>query len=125
MIQWKFDRDKDLITAKYTGSISYEEIAQYINDLGRINDLPKKLYILSDYTDADTRLLYRAKRAALVLDDIKDRMRKYDLVKEAILQNNPFGAALANLYITFFRNTKNYKIKLFSTRTAAMAWLES
>ena len=123
MIQWNYDRERSLILAKYTGAITFDEISTYIDSLGKIEKLPARLYILSDFTEADSKQLYKTKKASKVMHEIKSRMPKYELVKEAILQNSPLVVALSFLYTKFFAGTPNYRIRVFSTRAAAMEWL--
>jgi len=67
--------------------------------------------------------LFRSKKASKVLNDLKRRMVKYELIKEAILHSNPFNMALAFIYIKFFSAAENYKLRVFSTRVAAMEGL--
>lgn len=124
MIQWNYDRNRNLIEAKFSGPISFQEIQDHVKSLGRIENLPDRLNILDDFTEADYKLLFKSRKGMKVLRDIRSRMPKYKLVKEAIIQNNPYIAAFSFLYRKFFTGTRNYQIRVFSTRKAALEWLE-
>jgi hypothetical protein len=59
-------------------------------------------------TEANNRPLFKSKKTSTMMKDIKQRIAKYELVKEAILHSNSINIALAYLYIKFFSTTKNY-----------------
>ncbi len=59
-----------------------------------------------------------------IFEEVKNRIRKYDKVKFALIVNHPIGVALS-LLLEYQVNNDNYEYKTFSTRKAAVEWLLS
>ena len=54
---------------------------------------------------------------------IKESLKRYRTIKEAILVDKPFETAVAKVFQLFNSKIKNYSFDVFSTENASRNWL--
>ena len=119
MITHSFDRN--IYKVIYSGIVSFEEIINFLNEFSHIENLPKKLSLLSDLRDADFK--FAPNELKKISQAAEESTKKYTSIKTAFLVTDPKITA----YSTLFSNQsmeKRTQRKTFSTMDAALKWLK-
>ncbi len=121
MITYEFNTKLGILETTLTDKIGIDEIVQYYNQLKGNNDLPRNLKNLIDSNNA--QYTFQDKDLTKIADVIKELLEQHTFLKEAIVQNSPYETAMAMLYerMVYYNN---FQFNLFSTREAAIEWLE-
>ena len=122
MIITQFNHNTNILIVNFEGDVALIDIIKYIKANAENNSYPRKLKILSDATKSNTNLKYED--LSIIAEENSEAFKKFDYVIDAIVLNDPIETALAMLYKETSKNNK-YKFKIFSTREAAMRWLEN
>jgi hypothetical protein len=54
---------------------------------------------------------------------VKKSLKRYKIIKEAILVDKPFATAIAKIFQLFNSKIENYSFEVFSTEDASRNWL--
>lgn len=120
MITRKFDKEKKILIVKYIGKITINEILNYITSVADDKTLPRDLKII-EYTD-DIEYDFDVNEISEITNELRKQIKKFDSVKMCIIHTKPLPTAYSVIYIRE-STIKDYTIKLFSTKEAAMQWL--
>lgn len=105
--------DKELHKA---GIIEYY---QYLRDA---RALPRKMKILIDTSSC--RFTVKTAEISQLNIAMKEAVREFDFLKEAIIVTQPYETVIATLFAEANRE-ENYEFRVFSTEGAAGRWLTS
>ncbi|MBI9052399.1 MAG: hypothetical protein JEY96_01190 [Bacteroidales bacterium] len=121
MIKVDFNIKNGYLDSIFIGDIRKEDLIEYI-DATKINELyPRKLKILTDSKKANM-LLSKSDLKDVVDANLKS-LQQYDYIIDAIVTKNPKETAYSFMYKELSA-TKKYRFEVFSTRDAAVEWLE-
>jgi len=121
MISSIYDKKKGILITKKHGIITLNDIIEDIILVGQNTDLPENLKILTDVTEAEYR--FRESEIPILVKYVKETLRKFESVKEALIQNDPYVTALSMIYQFNLKEFKNFKYKVFSSSEFAYRWL--
>ncbi|MBK7171770.1 MAG: hypothetical protein IPH84_00760 [Bacteroidales bacterium] len=116
------DDDKRIVTYYHQGMLKIEDIGIAWQDLVLLDEFRSKGYnLLSDYSDADFDFsVHKTEIIWDYLKSIKDILRNK---KEAVIATTPTATAISMLFEKETYLALNFKVKIFSTRDAAISWL--
>jgi hypothetical protein len=123
MITSHINRDTGIIETIYEGKVTFEDVIGYINELRNFEKFPKRLLILSDSTHG--RISFTAEEDQLIAGIVRQYAPSYQLIKDAIIIDDPRTTAYSVLYRNAAASIPNYQFEIFSTRQAAINWLLS
>ncbi len=116
------DKNSKLILYKHTGFIKKEAIGEAWEEFLSMKEFTELKYnLLSDYTEATFDIT--TNDADFILDflfDIKDLLKDK---KQALVIADPYSTALSFIFEKQVLEKVRFKVKVFSTREAALAWL--
>lgn len=122
MINSFFNEELKIVETEFKDNISEQEVLEYLNAFTENTSYPRHLKTLADTSLAKFSFSYRSLKA---FNQAKVKsLEHYDIVMTAVIVNSPATAAIATLYQAIARG-KKYKYKVFSTREAAIDWLNS
>ena len=104
------------------GTVTEKEIIDYISSFKENKPLPRVLKILTDATGSIVNLPKES--LAAIQNETNNYIGQYDLVLDAMLISTPRETAIALLYEELIKS-KYYRFKTFSTREAALQWLDA
>jgi hypothetical protein len=122
MINCNFDSTEGLLLVEFTGEITVEELTTYIISVRENKELPQKLKILSDASNGKFAKRIGRKELLNFLEENRITLAKKEAIYDAFVLSSTFEMALGMLYKEFNR-IKNYKFNVFSTKEAALEWL--
>jgi hypothetical protein len=121
MIDYVYNSRSKILEVKVTGDISIEGIIGHYNYIAENDALPDILRILIDCRgaafDVDINSIESTTEA------VKKSLKRYKIIKEAILVDKPFATAVAKIFQLFNSKIKNYSFEIFSTEDASRNWL--
>jgi len=123
MILNDFNRKTGILYTRYEGIIRLDDMLTDIRQVSNDTHLPSRLKIITDTRDATYEIHYTD--IPLLVDEVKKHIKKFDFVKEALLQNNSFITALSILYQLELSTIGNFSYKIFSTLEACQDWLNT
>jgi hypothetical protein len=123
MIRYSRNKELDILITNTTGITVLGDILQHYQELNKIKDLPRNLKNLIDCREAIFELNVEDLNKTKPL--VKDSLKWFDSIKEAILVNQPSSTAIAMMFQDFNNSHSNYEFKIFSTKSAALDWLTS
>jgi hypothetical protein len=121
MLFHKFDPDTQTLYIKARGNIDFWELLDMYKTIESQKDLPSQLKILFETTNTKFDFkIERSKDISILFDRISE---KYDIVKEAMIVDDPDDLNLVDLFENklFY---ENYTFKFFITKEAAQKWLD-
>ena len=121
MIESTFNQETGILNAIFKGDISLKQIRDYIIATKENKAYPRDLKILSDASESLFKVLPNELR--LIVEENNKSLEEYNSIVDAIVLSGPKETALSVLYQEIAKN-KKYKFKIFSTREAAIKWLE-
>lgn len=120
MINYSLD-DSGIFNVKFSGSVTADEIINYLLEFELLNNLPDDFLSLYDLTDADIKL---KQKDILFISELTLKVTSfYRSVRTAFLVNNPVLTAYSYLFINNSIPKKTTR-KIFSTKVAAINWLK-
>ena len=122
MIEVSFNQETGILYANYKGDISLKQIRDYIIATKENKSYPRDLKILSDGSEAIFKVL--PNELGLIVEENNKSLEAYNSIVDAIVLSGPKETALSMLYQEIAKN-KKYKFRIFSTREAAIKWLET
>ncbi len=120
MITIDFNTGTKILTNTLTGTIGITEVLDMYLRVEQHGSLPTNLRIIIDSQKA--RYTFTEKELQEIANAMKHLLTKFDSIQEAIIQSSPYETAMAVLYEQMV-NFKNFRFKAFSTKDAAIEWL--
>ena len=120
MLFRSYDKENQLLTTQFSGNIELDKILIYIHAVAINTEYARDLNLLIDARN--TNSMYSVNGVKSISEASKQAFRNYTSARIALIENNPIETALSSLYQKITR-PKNYKIKIFSTKKAALKWL--
>ncbi|MCF7823725.1 MAG: hypothetical protein K9N35_06085 [Candidatus Marinimicrobia bacterium] len=122
MITSKFNSDRNILETRFFGEVTLKEIIDYI-DATRLNrDYPRYLKILTD--GLESFMNFPGEALPKIVEANNRSLEKYDAIVDAIILDSPRETALSIFYEELSKAPK-YRFKVFSTKRAAIEWLDS
>ncbi len=124
MIKYFYNNETGILETTIKGEITINDLVEYISALNKDQSLPKKLKILTDASkgklseDAEPEDLYR------IVEINNQSLRIRDFVYDAFIISESLETAMGQLYKEFSK-ADNYFFNVFSTKEAALKWLNS
>ena len=124
MIQYKFNDKKGIVETIVKGTVTINDFIEYISALKKDKFLPKRVKILTDaskgkfFKDVNPEDLLR------VVEINNKSLEKSELICDAYVISSSMETALAQLYKEYSK-ADNYYFNIFSTKEAALKWLNS
>ncbi|MDN3665277.1 hypothetical protein ACFFU1_03475 [Algibacter miyuki] len=121
MIHSVYNHQTQILETEFKDVVSTKDLVRYLLHFKSNKLYPRQLRSIVDATDVvvtftfkDLQLCNQAKTKSL---------EDYAFVASAVVISNPATAAISTLYGAIAQN-KKYKYKVFSTRSAALSWLD-
>ena len=122
MISYSYNKETGIVETIFEGEISSENMIDYIRSIGEDKELPEILKIFSDTTRGKLKERFSIKNLRQFLAENKILMEKKSYIYDAFVISGAFEMALGMLYREL-NNYKNYKFNVFSSKKAAIDWL--
>lgn len=122
MILTTYDSKNQIISSKYSGNISLDEISDHFHQLGRTINLPDYLYYYEDHTEA--KYTFKAGDVKKIVRLLNICIKRFECIKVAIIQSKPRETAYSILALQYLDFT-NINASVFSTTEAANNWLKT
>ena len=124
MITKKFNSETGILESKFEGEITIKQVTDYILDLSEDKTLPKKLKIFSDATNGVFNHEITPNDLKEIVEANQKSIAARECIYDAFIVSSSIEMALGQLYMEFSKSD-NYYFNLFSTKEAAMEWLNS
>lgn len=121
-MQHAAQQDGFILETKQEGKVYLEDMLKGLQMIKESVQLPRNLKILEDSRQA--QVMFGVKDLEFLLDSLDEAAANYESIKHAVLLNNPLSTVFAML-INSKKLTNHYELKVFTTREAALAWLNS
>lgn len=122
MIIERYDMKNCLLYTECHGSITINEIINYIKSTKNNHSYPRKLNILTNASKA--RLNINLEDLQLIVKENLLSIEKYKFIRDAIILTRPIETAICSLYQELSKTNK-YEFQIFSTYNCAKNWLIS
>jgi hypothetical protein len=116
-----FNSDTNHLEADYNDEVTAKEVIDYITATKVNKKYPRVLKIISDTRNSSFNLSIEELNS-IVEENFKS-LENYSKIIDAIIVDDPKTTVLTMLYKQFSKNDK-YKFEIFSTKEAALNWLE-
>ena len=120
MITIDFNTDFQILTNTLSGTIGIAQVLDMYKRVEQHGSLPSNLRIIIDSQKA--RYSFTEKELQEIANAMQHLLTKFNSIQEAIIQSSPYETAMAVLYEQMV-DFKNFKFKAFSTKEAALQWL--
>ena len=124
MITKKFNSETGILESKFEGEITIKQVTDYILSLSEDKSLPKKLKIFSDATKGTFSESITPNDLKEIVEANYKSLAARECIYDAFIINSSIEMALGQLYMEFSKSD-NYYFNLFSTKEAAVKWLNS
>lgn len=120
MLFQKFDEDTGILYVNARGNIDFFEVIEFHNSVQKNKSLPRRLKILTD--TRQSKFDFEIKYYDAISQVIGKLIKKYDIIKEAIITDPPYNSEIAFMFDdkTIY---ENYSFKVFTSEEAALKWL--
>jgi hypothetical protein len=116
------DRNKKLIRYQHKGFIVKEEIGKAWNEFLTLNEFTHQNFnLLSDYREAKFNI--EIHEVDLICGFLRSISNIVSGKKQALVLHEPLSTALSILFGEKVNEQIGFKVKVFSTKTAAIKWL--
>ena len=123
MTSYSYNENTNTLNLKIEGVIKVDVIINHYDDVINDDSYPKNLKVFIDCRkavfDIDSQILHTT------LDIVKNSIKRFESLKEAIIVETPNVAAIASLFKMLHSNVENYDFNIFNTDEAAIKWLNS
>ena len=123
MIKIDFNEAEQILYVHIDNETTIDELKQESKNFMSEFQLPKVLKIL-EIANADFAKIPIAELHQHITKFLKDNFSRFEMVKHAVVTNNPLISAYLSLVVSELKGT-NYTIRLYSTETAAKHWLST
>jgi len=121
MINLHYNKENRILFADYIGVIDIKDILKFYDKLSDYRDLSPTLLILQTETEAS--FINSEEIISAALEKIKLLLNQFEYIKVAVVQTERIKTAYSLIFENEARSLKNYYIKIFTTREAALWWL--
>ena len=121
-MQHNTNTEGSLLQTKQEGKVYLEDMLKGLQLIKASTQLPRNLKILEDSRQA--QVMFSVKDLEFLLDNLDEAAANYESIKHAVLLTNPLSTVFAML-INSKKYTNHYELKVFTTREAAISWLNS
>jgi len=122
VITYNFNNKTRILETVFEDKITVVEFIDYIETVRDDDTLPKKLKIFSDASNGKFARRINSKELKKFLDINKETLKQKDFICDAFVVSSSVEMALGMLYKSLIK-IKNYKFNIFSTKEAAIDWL--
>ncbi len=122
MVFAKFNPQTAILESKIEGKITVKELMECSISLKKNETYPRFLKILIDSKKGIAN--FPSNDLSLLAEEYHKVVEKYDSVITAIILDTPKETAFAMLFQSFIKDNTS-KFQLFSTREAAISWLNN
>lgn len=120
MIEYNLQTRTGLLEVAYRGRITANDLNAYGDRLAGDSELPRRLRILTDATEAEYSVT--PQEIAEIEVKLREHMRRFECIRAAFIQSRPRETALSML-LERKSETTSYEHAVFSTREAAYEWV--
>jgi len=120
MVELKFDPKIEILKVKFSGSISLEDIEDYVQQIVNLDNLPSNLDILNDMLEVDQYV--SADEVNKILRTIQPHLANFNKVRVASVHEKPQSTAISTL-IRERNKFENMEYRVYSSFEAGMKWL--
>lgn len=119
-IEINFDEKQSILRITSEGTISADMIVKLYEKILNNKKYPRNLKLLINTPVSNFQL--KPKQMEDIVNAAKKAYKAYDSIKEALVVDGPYNTMIATLYSE--RNTlPNFEVKIFSSKTVALNWL--
>lgn len=122
MITYQFNTKTAIVESLIEGEISIQDFTSYLLSLSKEKHFPDTLKIFSNGEKGRFAKHVNPEDMYKIADAIQELLKKHKKVYTAFIISTSLETAMAELYKDF-SSSKNYKFKVFSTKEAAIQWL--
>jgi hypothetical protein len=122
MISFNYNKALGVLETKIEGDTSINDIIKYIIDVREHEMLSEKIKIFTDASKGKFIEKVRKNDLQRFLDENKKTLAQKELIYDAFVVSGSFETALGLLYQELIK-VPNYQFKIFSTKEAAINWL--
>ena len=122
MVSAKFNHRTAILESKFEGELTVNELIECSITIKENESYPRFLKKLVDFKKAVAN--FSSNELSLLADEHDKIVEKYDYIVTAIILDTPKETAYAMIYQNLIKNNKS-KFQLFSTREAAVSWLNN
>lgn len=120
MINYQFNSESNILETTFSGTVSVENLKNYMQKIHDKKDLPRKLKVIIDASNVNFEIDPTHSQEATAFN--YSLSKKYEHIKTAIISNDPKRTAMLLMY-QYGANSKNYEVKLFVLKENALKWL--
>jgi len=121
MIEFSCREESGIVYVNFSGEVSLKEIEDYLDDFAKRREQTNELLILYDMRESYLEM--KLDDVSTVLQMAEESTKLYEKVKSAYVVDNPQVAVFTTLFSAKADSGKT-KRKVFSTKEAAVNWLE-
>ncbi|MFC2103837.1 hypothetical protein ACFLS4_00605 [Bacteroidota bacterium] len=123
MILYNFNESIGIVETTFKGEVSINDIIKYIISLRENRSTPKKLKIFTNASKGEITKKFVPRDLVNLIEENKTSLAQRDFIYDAFVVSGSLETALGMLYKELIE-MDNYKFKIFSTKEAALNWLE-
>lgn len=121
MITYEVD-ELGIFSVNFSGPVSFVDIKNYLAEFASLDELPLDIRLLYDMQEGEIDL---AEDDLANIAKLADKAtQKYHSVRTAFLVSKPDVTAFTYIFSQFKKNDRSVR-RVFSTREAAINWLQS
>ena len=124
MITYKLNEENGILETIITGDVTIEDLISYIISLSKDKTLPEKLKIFSDASKGNFSGNPQPEDLIKIVEANKKSLAVRDVIYDAYVLSGSLETAMGQLYMQL-SETNNYFFRIFSTKKAAIKWLNS
>ncbi len=121
MRTYTFNQNTKLLELKVSGTVTIEDLMNHYLVIEGDDVLPRDLKVLIDCRN--TVFDMQVREIANSIEKLKNALRKYNSITEAIIVDQPFETAFSTFFSECSKSARSYIFQVFSTEEAARAWL--
>ena len=122
-LKLKYDHLKQVLIVKSLGSVDTADVLNTLKKLPVLLTVYPQLNVLLDLSDTDIKI--NRNELSSISDYLKQVIIDNCFIRIAKIVNRPFGTALGFLFKNIIQDLSQLEFEIFSTRSAALAWLKN
>jgi len=116
-----FDRELGILILNVVTDLTPRIVINYYRDLEKKKKYPRDLKVLCFVTAKN--YLVQPGDIGMMVESLRSAAAKYNMITEAFVAEDPYITVLTTLFSEKAK-IRNYRSAVFSTREAALKWLE-
>ena len=124
MIKYFYDNETEILETTISGKTTVNDLLDYISTLQKDKSLPEKLKILTDASNGNLSEDVEPEDLHLVVEANNKILAAKEFIYDAFILSSSLETAMGQLYKEFSK-ANNYRFNIFSTKEAAIRWLNS